>query len=412
MTDIHDRLERLRQAGRLTRKPGRDAATPPEVIDPRGRLSLSTSFADLADLPGMEVIEGATGSFLLRTLRYPLAHSQGRVRLGELLDLPGGVTATAGNDLALAGFDFRRAVFIDTETSGLAGGAGTIVFLTGVGRFEGDAYVVRQYFARSPVEEPAYLPHLAGMLTDTGGLVSFNGKAFDMPLLRSRFVMAGMEPPNTRLPHLDLLHPARRLWRARLGACNFGNLETHVLGHQRSGADVPSWLIPSLWFNYVAGAGNVGDMEGVLYHNLEDVVSMVSLAHVLVGTFAGILDPHPEDMLSLARSQANQGRYVEAEASYQRALACNLATGQRREAMAGLALALRRQGRRREAVAWWENLATETSANDIEPLVELAKYHEWESGDLEAAQQWTATALARAATWASAYRARTNNGGA
>ena len=298
MTEVQDRLDRLRKAGRLKRRrrPGVTPAIPTETPSPPVGGTLPSHnlppVADLVDLPGMEVVDTPSGTYLLRTVRYDFSHAQGAVSIGELLDLPVGLAEQVEGKAEMAGFDFRQVAFIDTETSGLAGGAGTIVFLTGVGTFEDDQYVVRQYFARNPAEERVYLEHVAEQMQQAQGWVSFNGKSFDMPLLRSRFIMSGMPPPPDQ-PHLDLLHPARRLWRQRLGACNFGNLEIQILEHQRTGQDVPSWMIPEMWFRFAKGGGNVNDMAAVLYHNQEDIVSMAPLAHVLLATFAGVIDPHP-----------------------------------------------------------------------------------------------------------------------
>ncbi len=303
----------------------------------------------------------------------------------------------------MAGFDFRQAAFIDTETSGLAGGAGTIVFLTGVGTFEDDQYIVRQYFARNPAEERVYLQHLAEQMQQAQGWVSFNGKSFDMPLLRSRFIMAGMRPPPDQ-PHLDLLHPARRLWRQRLGACNFGNLEIQILEHRRTGQDVPSWMIPDMWFRFAKGANNANEMASVLYHNQEDIVSMAPLAHTLLATFAGIIDPHPHDLLSLARSYTRLGSYSQAESAYRQALAGSLLPALRGEAMTDLAALLKRLGRRNEAAFLWESQLELDPTSSIDPYIELAKYHEWETGDLETARLWTEKTITLIQTWRPGYQ--------
>lgn len=401
--DIRARLKRLRQAGRKRRRqPPRGPEAPQEEPTPRPVESSTIahhareSATDLAHLPGMEEVESPWGRYLLRILRFPLAHRQGRVSLGEVL----GLDAEAVRMLAESSeFDFRRAVFLDTETSGLAGGAGTIVFLTGVGAFEGDAYVVRQYFARNPAEERAYLPDLARLLAERGGLVTFNGRSFDWPLLRSRFILAGVTPPQAE-PHLDLLIPARRLWRPRLGACHFGNLEQRILGHDRRGLDIPSWMIPSLWFRFARGEGSAREMEAVLYHNQEDIVSMAPLAHVMAATLAGLHDPHPHDWLALARIYVRAGRSDQAEMAYRRALDHPLPPALRAQAMRELAALFKRRGRRAEAAVWWRALV-EMLPQDINALVELAKYYEWEARDMEKARAVTEEAIRRAKTWRS-----------
>ncbi len=408
MTDVQDRLERLRKAGRLKRRrrPSLSPAIPPESSSPPASATSSSRTLppvdDLADLPGMEEMDTPFGMYLLRTAHYDLKHTQGDVSVGDLLNLPVGLAEQVEGKAEMAGFDFRQVAFIDTETSGLAGGAGTIVFLTGVGTFEDDHYVVRQYFARNPAEERAYLLHLTEQMQQAQGWVSFNGKSFDMPLLRSRFIMSGMTPPPEQ-PHLDLLHPARRLWRQRLGACNFGNLEIQILEHHRSGQDVPSWMIPEMWFRFAKGGNNVDDMAAVLYHNQEDIVSMAPLAHVLLATFAGLIDPHPHDVLSLAKSYTRTGSDDQAEITFRQALDGPIPAADRYEAMTHLAALLKRQKRRNEAAIWWEAQIVLDSTSSVDPYIELAKYHEWETGDLESASRWTEKAVSVVQTWRSGY---------
>jgi len=394
-------LRRLRKAGGLRR--GRSAAgavSGARLSPPVSPSDAGSGVERLIELPGMREVAGAGGRYLLRTVRFSLGHRQGRVALGELLSLSSeAVAGLAG----AAAFDIRQAVFLDTETSGLAGGAGTIVFLTGVGVFEGDAYVVRQYFARNPAEERAYLPDLARFIAEWGGLVTFNGRSFDWPLLRSRFMLSGVLPPEGQF-HIDLLHPARRLWRERLGACNFGNLEQRVLGYRRRGLDMPSWMIPGLWFDFARGQGGVREMKGVLYHNLEDVVSMVPLAHVIAATLAGEMEPHPRDWPALARVWQRSGQVQRAEAAYRRALDAPLPPLQRVQVMRALALLLKRDGRRDEAAVWWRALAELGTSEDVEALVELAMYYEWHTGDLLQARARTQEAVARVQMWPAGWR--------
>lgn len=405
--DIQARLNRLRKAGRLHRhaRQRKSDTRQQEATPPTGESSphfpaTPTGVERLTDLPDIEEVTAASGTYLLRTVRYPLTHQQGRVSLGALLGLPPDAMALLASQDA---FDFRQAVFLDTETSGLAGGAGVIVFLTGVGVFEEDAYVVRQYFARNPAEERAYLPDLTQFIAKRNGLITFNGRSFDWPLLRSRFILSGIHPPNEE-PHVDLLHPARRLWRQRLGACNFGNLEWRILNYRRSGLDIPSYMIPGMWFNFARGHGNASEMEAVLYHNLEDIVSMAPLAYVIAATMAGQMAPHPQDWLALGKIWARNGDVARAEQAYRRALETPQPPSQRAQILRELALLLKRQERREEAAIWWEALAELNRPNDVEALVELAKYHEWRTGEIEKARMWTLEAITRAQNWSSAYR--------
>jgi len=384
MSDLEARLQRLRAAGRLKRRSGRTpAATGPRPDNIPVRQS------------EMEEVCGADGCFVLRTLRYELTHQQGDVMLGAVLQLPAQTAAHLGAADIAPTFSFHDAVFLDTETTGLAGGTGTIVFLTGVGRFEEDAYVIRQFFARNPGEEAAYLPHLAELLAEAQAVVSFNGKSFDIPLLRSRFILAGLSPDFVQLPQLDLLHPARRLWRQRLQSCSLLQLEQDILHHRRGAADIPSWLIPNIWFRYARGEGNDDEIAAVLYHNQEDVLSMAPLAHVLGGTLCGLLPPHPHDLISLARHRLRMDDITGATAAYEQALALPHLPGQRSQLMLELASHLKRRYGRQAALSWWQHVAADDTPAAVDAHIELAKYHEWESRDLQTALSWTEQAIAR-----------------
>ena len=168
---------------------------------------------------------------------YRLDYQHGDDRLVDLLQFSPAAAAPFVQDARLAAHDFRDFLFLDTETTGLAG-AGTLAFMVGVGFFEpsphGERFVVRQYFLRDHGDEPALLLLLDELLAEKAGLVTFNGRSFDVPLLEGRFIMNRMPTDLRDRPHLDLLHPARRLWRHRLGSCALGSLEGSLLGLRRT----------------------------------------------------------------------------------------------------------------------------------------------------------------------------------
>ncbi len=395
--DIHARLKRLQKAGRLRRRRKKlIASRPASMAKPERAPEPQSEKKALTEVPGMSEVEGRWGRYLLRTRRFPLEHQQGSVSLGELLHLPDEAVQLL---VDAADFDFRETIFLDTETTGLSGGTGVIVFLTGVGVFEEDGFVVRQFFARNPAEERAYLPDLAQFIQDRKGLVTFNGRSFDWPLLRTRFTLTGLPAPSAD-PHLDLLIPARRLWRTRLRACHFGNLEKRILGHVRAGLDIPSWAIPNLWFRFAKGEGNTHDMEAILYHNQEDILSMAPLAQAIIATMAGIKTPHPHDWLALARIYQRSGHDARAERAYRQALDQPLPPSLRMQAMHELARLLKRQGRWKEAVHWWLTLAS-AQPHNVDALIELAKYYEWRQKELELARHVTLEAIQRVRGWRS-----------
>src|SRR5207249_3171749 len=191
---------------------------------------------------GGEVVETGAGPLVVVRREYPLTHVHGREPLAPAFTAPLELLSTVARAAAPAG-DSRRLLFLDTETTGLAGGTGTYAFLVGVGRLDGDRFVVVQYFMRDFDEEPALLAALVPLLEQAAGVVTFNGSGFDLPLLETRFVLARRRWP-TLLPHLDLLPPARRVFTLRCADCRLTTLEREVIGLEREN-DVPGALIPA-----------------------------------------------------------------------------------------------------------------------------------------------------------------------
>jgi uncharacterized protein YprB with RNaseH-like and TPR domain len=179
-------------------------------------------------------------------------------------------------------FEPGRALFIDLETTGLAGGAGTYAFLVGFGWFERTSFHVRQFLMTSHAAEPALLHAVTALASDAHVVVSYNGKTFDLPLIETRFLFNRLSPPFADVPHLDMLHQARRLWRtddhadqADAAGCRLSVLEQSVCGHTRDG-DVPGFDIPSRYFHYVR-TGDARPLAGVIEHNRLDLLSLAML---------------------------------------------------------------------------------------------------------------------------------------
>jgi uncharacterized protein YprB with RNaseH-like and TPR domain len=340
--------------------------------------------------------------------RYPLDHLHGRLPLSAFLDLSPEIAAQIARDDTLASVNLRKACFLDTETTGLSGGAGTMAFVVGVGFFIQDQFHVHQYFLRDPGDEPAMVETLAEQWSEFEALISFNGIAFDVPILENRFILARIRPPTVGLPHLDLLPPARRLWRYHLPSRALGELERKVLGVLREQDDVPSGVIPLLYRDYLR-TGDAREIKRVLYHNAIDILSLVTLAAWLGRTFA---NPWAETELSgaefygLGQWYASEDRLAEAERAYRMALrpcseqtlGADLAPDLRAKALRDLAYLLKRSGRQTEAFAYWQQLALETT-DDVLAHVELAKYLEWCAEDLSLAIGWTRAALALVEKW-------------
>ncbi|HOT91556.1 MAG TPA: ribonuclease H-like domain-containing protein [Anaerolineae bacterium] len=343
-------------------------------------------------LPGNEMVT-PHGPVWVEKRLYPSFHPHGRYMLGEVHPL-------SAEALTLFGVPHLGAhpAFLDTETTGLAGGAGTLVFLTGIGVWGDDALTLHLVFLRSPDEEPAAMHYVADVLADATGIVSFNGTGFDLPLLESRFILNRMTPRWRTLPHLDLLTVARQLWRDHLESRRLGMLETEILRVQRAEADIESALIPWLYREYL-NTGDVRDMVRVFYHNRMDVLSLVSLlAHVTrMVTSPEQMALAPGEWAGVGRVFDNAGRETDAFAAWERALADMDGLDEACAARLWSEMALRYKRREDwdKALALWKTWG-ECQPLAVEPLIERAKYHEWRTGDLRAALSDTETALHRA----------------
>jgi uncharacterized protein len=348
-------------------------------------------------MPGGRLEETAVGPCFVVDKVYPLHYRHGTAPLAALLERS---PAAAVPFCAEPRFDrchFRDFLFIDTETTGLAG-AGTLAFMVGAAFFEDDAFVVRQYFLRDHGDEPAMLLLLAELVAEKAGVITFNGRSFDLPLLDRRYLMNRMDSDLLQQPHLDLLLPARRLWRQRLGSCALSALEPQLLQVQRTQADVPGWLIPSLYHQYLL-SGETDEMERVFYHNHIDMLSMVTLATQVMDTLEQRrTDLHPVDLISLGKWQADLGLTETAEHTLRQAAAADLPLDLYHQSLHRLALLLKRAERRDEAVPLWQQIAA-TSYDDISAHVELAKHYEWQEQDLVQAQYWTQAALDLIGRW-------------
>ena len=169
----------------------------------------------------------------------------------------------------------EKILYLDTETTGLSGGAGTVAFLVGIGYLTPEGFLVHQYLMRDYPEERYLLENLRGLLTQFDVLCTFNGKSFDLPLLQSRLRMNRMDAACLDKPHIDLLHLARRIWKMRLGRCNLGHLEEIIFGEARED-DIPGSQVPERYFAYLK-TGDFSQLTPVLDHNRQDIFSLCRL---------------------------------------------------------------------------------------------------------------------------------------
>jgi len=248
------------------------------------------SFRDVGGADGLRAASAAPperlverhrpeGTFAVRETRVDVATWQhGAWGLGEVDAAVPATIARLARDEALGSMPLRGAVYLDTETSGLSGGAGVYVYMVGLGWFEGDEFVSWQGFLREPGEERAMLAAVAERLREASGMVSFFGKSFDRHRLEDKMRIAGIEPPFGGLAHLDLYHPFRRLTQGTLPDGRLQTMERELLDFQRTD-DLPGSFAPAAWFDFLAGRPH--RLEGVFEHNHHDVLSLAALAAFL-----------------------------------------------------------------------------------------------------------------------------------
>ena len=297
-------------------------------------------------------------------------------------------------------FDPRGALFLDTETTGLRGGAGTVAFLVGLGRIEGRQFTVYQYMLPDYGAEPLLLQKVAALARDAACLVTFNGRSFDVPLLKSRYVMCRMADPLEGLEHLDLIHPARRAWKLRLKDCSLGHIESSVLGVTRQG-DLPGGEVPERFFQYIK-TGDRSLLDDIVAHNRQDIMSLGTLLVRLHDAYAApARQTSMLDVFSLGMAIEKRGGKETAKACYrlaarERPLSTIERLRERRVAAYAnrqLSLMFRREGSGEASEAVWREMI-ERGQMGIFPYVELAKYLEHQKKDIAAALSLTEKALA------------------
>jgi uncharacterized protein YprB with RNaseH-like and TPR domain len=287
-------------------------------------------------------------------------------------------------------------LFLDTETTGLSGGTGTHAFMVGIAYWESNRFTLQQFFMRTPAEERALLEGLMPFLTRFKALVTFNGRTFDWPALETRFVLHGYRP---RPPgfHLDLLHPARRVWKHRLVNCSLANLEASLFGITRVG-DVPGFLIPSLYFDYLRD-GDARRLQPVFAHNREDIITLVRLFDLMLRAESAPATTlaHPIDRLALGMLLLDRGAAEEAVPFLLEILeSASVPPLVRARAEMELCLWLKRQRRMHDAVPILERICERSGRRhpvDLFAFEELAKYYEHAVRDYHSAERVVDRAL-------------------
>jgi len=271
--------------------------------------------------------------------------------------------------------DPRQWLFLDTETTGITGGTGTYPFLVGLAWWDAGGLEVEQLFMRDYSDEHSLLAALADRIAGRPVLVTFNGKSFDWPLLETRYRMTrSIRVPKLRA-HLDFLHPARNLWRLRIGSTRLAELELKVLGWNR-GSDMNSWLIPQLYFDYLRG-GPPEPLLPIFRHNQMDLRGLAALAARIVSLLSNP-EEHEGDGLELyglSRICERRGESARARKHYAQSIAFELPVETGRAARSSLARLAKRDGDFTLALELWESMLGD-SREGLEAYEQLAIYYE------------------------------------
>jgi uncharacterized protein YprB with RNaseH-like and TPR domain len=290
------------------------------------------------------------------------------------------------------------AVYLDTETTGLAGGTGTYVFLVGLATWTGRTLTVAQYFLGDLDGEAALLSAVAAAVADARQLVTFNGRTFDLPLLETRYLLARAPWWGGDLAHHDLYPVARALWRGRAADCRLTTLEGALLGVDR-GDDLPGALVPQAYFRYLRTRDPAG-LPRIFAHNRSDLVALAGLH----GRAAALLrgpDPRHDPLEWLGAGRWLERREPDRSAQfYEAAFRAGLPAALEARAAWRLGWLWRRAGRLTEARALWAEAVSRAASPPVRLLVDLAKLHEHHARDFGAALDATRAALAAAEAWA------------
>ncbi|HTZ74414.1 MAG TPA: ribonuclease H-like domain-containing protein [Candidatus Aquilonibacter sp.] len=391
MSALNDRFARL-----AALKPARRTLAPLAEEARRGvSVDLPAGSERLAQLLGAVPQQTRFGEHL--GLRRWFSESIGPEAPDGPLDLEALRLVAPGAPAVVA--DPQQWLFLDTETTGIVGGTGTVAFLVGIAWWDAGGLEVEQFFLREHSEEHSLLTALAERLAERRVLVTFNGKTFDWPLLETRYRMTrSIRVPEPRT-HLDFLHPSRNLWRLRLGSVRLPELERHVLGWNR-GVDVMSEYIPQIYFDFLRG-GAPDPLVPIFLHNQMDLRGLAGLAARVMQVLS---DPEKHgcdafELYGASRICERRGESKRARKLYERTIAQDAAESDElpeqasRVARRALALMAKREGDHSAAIAHWEQLLG-TSREGIEAYEQLAIYHERQARDLRHAVDLVREALA------------------
>ena len=352
--------------------------------------SLPARYQRMADFLCGKLIETTAGSFCLVERTYPYSYTHGKISLQDFRHtraLP--LSAFTPHDEP-TNIEITDMLFLDTETTGL-GGTGTVAFLIGAGFFDTDGFTVHQYIIPDFSDEAGMLEYLLEKFTDKTTIVTYNGRAFDIPIIRDRMIVNRVARQIPYSQHIDLLHPTRRLFRRRLRDCSLTNIERELFHFFRED-DLPGYLVPSVYFDWLAEE-SLESIEKVMEHNRLDIVSLCFLTALLADVYTtdGKMLAHIDDLHSLSKIHHRRK-------DFRRVLTLNkhiehLSPSQPADDIILFhAQTFKRAGEFEKAVPLWKNLADSTSREGFIACIELAKYYEHKVRDIQKAYQFASQA--------------------
>ncbi|MCZ2079131.1 MAG: ribonuclease H-like domain-containing protein [Bryobacterales bacterium] len=389
--DLQDQLQQLRRRiARIDRKYA-GATTPLQSAAQDWRLPERYSIEHW--FSGQEV-ETPQGRHFETERIWERHRRHGSIGISDLNDLPPDLfdelTGCAVDPVAP-----HHWAFLDTETTGLAGGSGTYAFLIGVGRITAKGFHLRQFFMRDYDEEASLLFALERYLSEFSVLVTYNGRAYDQPLLETRYRMSRRKAPFDHMRHVDLLYGARRLWKLQFESCRLVDLENQVLGVEREG-DLPGEMIPYVYFEYLRRR-EAFRVAPIFHHNAIDILTLACLCAIVPWAFRSPAEArlrHGPEMVGIGRWLRKCGRMEDALLLFRRAVDAGLPGDLLFRTLWEVAQLERKLGRMDASVAVLTELSACRNPFRAAALEDLAKYYEHRERNYTMALEMTRAALA------------------
>lgn len=341
---------------------------------------------------GGKVFTCEFGKYVCKTIHHCFDSFYGSNMLGDILEVQS-VNEVPWTNLEVDSIRPNELLFLDIETTGLSGGAGTVAFIIGLGYVEKKSIIIEQYIMRDFDEERAVLHAVLKAMEHYKILVTFNGKSFDWPLLESRMQLNRINPMDWSGRHVDLLHISRRIWKYKFESCSLTSLENNVLGIARSN-DIPGAMIPAIYYDYLRTRDS-SQMAQVLNHNEQDILALAALYIKLSKIYSDIYDSSLDEyeLLSKARLYEEKNNFEKSVSYYFQCIKCSRSRWVSLEAQKRLGLMYKRHKRYEDAMNIWAVMAEKKDSLKVHPLIEMAKYYEHTAKDFNKALECVNKAL-------------------